>query len=301
MEKDNFDPIAEQFDRIKASKKKETQQRKKKVGFDVKNYLNVKLSEGETTKKITIRILKLTPDSETNEPLMKVIHTHYLPSEKKSFICAKQTENLPANIKRECPFCDNRDDAEKMQKGASEAVWNKYKEIYKQNGSMINYIVRVIDRDDEDFGVKFWKFSEPAYKLIDGLREDNKADGIDIFDYENGKDLVITVENVKGNSKITSITAKNKQTPLASTKERINELVSDEKLWSDVYGIKPYEYLELLIQGKEPFFDKAQGIWVEKDAKIEDTTDEEFEDDYHLSEEESEYESGIGKDDDLPF
>jgi hypothetical protein len=166
---------------------------------------------------------------------------------------------------------------------------------------MINYIVRVIDRDDEDFGVKFWKFSEPAYKLIDGLREDNKADGIDIFDYENGKDLVITVENVKGNSKITSITAKNKQTPLASTKERINELVSDEKLWSDVYGIKPYEYLELLIQGKEPFFDKAQGIWVEKDAKIEDTTDEEFEDDYHLSEEESEYESGIGKDDDLPF
>ena len=54
MENVILDPIEEQYARIQASKKSETQ--KRKVEYDVKNYLNVKLSGSESEKKITIRI-----------------------------------------------------------------------------------------------------------------------------------------------------------------------------------------------------------------------------------------------------
>jgi hypothetical protein len=296
------DPIEEQYNRIQASKKREDKN-KKKVAFDAKNYLSVKLGSKETEKKLNIRILKLTPDAET--PFAE-IHTHFLPSEKKNFICAKQTKGISDEIEKTCPFCDIKDEAKENQVGANEVTWNKLKEIYKQNTSTLNYIVRVIDRDDEDFGIKFWKFSEKTYNFIIELYRDNKVDGIDIFDYKNGKDLTVTIkkDEKSGNSSVKLISAKNKQTPLASTEEEINKLVTDEKVWSDVYGIKPYDYLSLLINGKEPFYDKSENKWVEKREKVVDTTDEDNDDEYnqeHESDDESNGVDSVKEGDDLPF
>lgn len=256
------DPIEEQYARIKASKKQESQ--KKKVEFDEKNYLDVKLSGKETEKKITVRILKLTPDAVT--PFAEV-HMHYLPSVKKSYVCAKQTENLPEGTDRNCPFCDIRDQAKAEQKGADQQTWDKLKEIYKQNGSMLNYIVRVVDRSDEDFGIKFWKISQATYETIYDIYTNFKQEGIDIFDPKTGYDLVVTIKKKDNKSKITNISAKMTQTPLANTQERINELITDEKVWTDVYGVKPFEYLEIMINGGTPFFDKTTMKWVEKKEK----------------------------------
>lgn len=270
-----YDPIEEQYNRIQSSKKQEVQ--KKKVAFDKKNYLSTKLESNETEKKITVRILNLTPDSQTP---FEIIQMHYLPSKKTSYVCAKHTENLPDGVERNCPFCDLRDEAKEAQKGASEIEWNKLKEIYKQNGTMANYIVRLVDRDDQSFGIKFWKFSEPIFKMIYNLYKDNKEDDINIFDYLKGKDLVITIEKQKGKSKITGITAKNKQSPLAETEEERNKLITDEKTWNDVYSVKPYGYLELLIEGKEPFFDKEKGEWVENKKKKNDDTESSYEEEY---------------------
>lgn len=284
------DPIEEQFKRIQTSKKQESQ--KKKVPFDVKNYLNVKLTSKENEKNLTIRILKLTPDAET--PFAEV-HTHYLPSAKKAYICTKLTENLPAHVDNNCPFCDIRDEAHLQQKGADQATWDKFKEIYKQNAAMLNYVVRVVDRDDEEFGIKFWKISEPVYKMIYRIYQANKADGIDIFDYENGKDLTVTIERTLGKTKVTSVTAKNKLTPLAESQEVMNKLITDDKAWSDVYGIKPYEYLEIMIKGGTPFFDKTSKKWVEKTEETE--KDENFENQYLETEGVENNETP----DDLPF
>jgi len=291
------DPIEEQYNQIQSSKKKQ-ESKKRKVEFDAKNYLSVKLTAQETEKKLTIRLLNLSPDSETPfEP----IHVHYLPSEGKSFVCAKQTDSVPENTPKKCPFCDLRDEAKEQQNGADKAQWDKLKEIYKANGSMLNYVVRVVDRDDQDFGIKFWKFSEPVYKMILNIYRDNKEDGINIFDYENGKDLVVTIEKNNKNSKVTNITAKNKQTPLAKTEEESNKLITNDKIWSDVYGVKSYEYLELLIEGKVPFFDKVAQQWVEKKEKVEDTTDEDNEDDYIAASGETEEVEEGPVVDDLPF
>ncbi len=277
------DPIEEQFNQIQASKKRQ-ESKKRKVEYDVKNYLSTKLTASETEKKLTIRILNLSPDSETPfEP----IHMHYLASENKSFVCTKQTVSVPENTNKNCPFCDIKDEAEKAQKGADKALWEKLKDIYKANGSILNYVVRVVDRDDQEFGIKFWKFSEPVYKMIYNIYKDNKEDEINIFDYLNGKDLTVTIEKIGGKTKITNISAKNKQTPLAKTEEESNKLITNDKLWSDVYGVKPYEYLELVIDGKVPFFDKTTMQWVEKKEKVEDTTDEETENEYVSPSEES--------------
>lgn len=293
-----LDPIEEQFVRIQNSKIKDTQ--KKKVEFDEKNYLNVKLGVKETEKKLTVRLFNLTPDA--NTPFAEV-HMHYLPAEKRSYVCAKLTDNLPEKHEKNCPFCDIREEAHERQKGASEAEWKKLKDIYNANGATLNYVARVIDRNDEDFGVKFWKFNQAIYENIIDIYKNNKVDDINIFDKLAGKDLIITIKKKDGKSKITNISAANKQTPLAATEDNINKLITDEKVWTDVYGIKPYEYLDLVINGKTPFFDKTQKMWVEKKEKEVDTTEDEIEDEYTNTSDESEVEDGegTGASDDLPF
>lgn len=291
MENVILDPIEEQYARIQASKKSETQ--KRKVEYDVKNYLNVKLSGSESEKKITIRILKLTPDSKT--PFAEV-HTHYLPSSKKTFICTKLTEDLPKGTDKNCPFCDIREQAKIEQKGADPQKWEKLKEIYKQNASMLNYIVRVVDRGDESFGIKFWKMSQATYESIYDIYTNLKEDGNDLFDVEKGFDLVLTLKKKDGKSKITNISAKTKSTPLADSTERIYQLVNDEKVWTDVYGIKPFEYLEIMINGGTPFFDKSLMKWIKK----EDVKNDDDEEDGEIEEESTQSES-YQTEDDLPF
>lgn len=295
MEEKIIDPVEEQYAKIQAAKKFENQS-KRKVEFDVKNYLNVKLTSKEIEKKLTIRILK-SPDAKT--PFTEV-QMHYLPSAKRSYVCAKLTNGLPESVDKNCPFCDIKDEAKEQQKGANEVTWNKLKEIYKQNGTILNYVVKVIDRDDQDFGVKFWKFTQATYETIVDIYKNNKADGINIFDKYEGKDLIVTIKKKDGNSKITNISAANKQSKLADTEDEINSLITDDKVWTDVYGIKPYEYLELVIDEKVPFFDKTINKWVEKKEKVNDNTDENYEEEYNSSEDngsENEPEQG----DDLPF
>jgi hypothetical protein len=295
---ENYDPIEEQYNNIQSSKKKDYQN-KKKVVFDVKNYLNVKLNSKESSKKLNIRILNLTPDSET--PFAE-IHTHYLPSKKSSFVCGKLTKNTPEGAEKNCPFCDIREEAKKAQIGAGKEEWNKLKEIYNQNAPTLNYVVRLIDRDDEAFGIKFWKFGQSVYDDIYEIYQNNKADGINIFDNDNGKDLIVTIKKKENKDKISNISAANRQTPINEDEDVKNSLITDTKVWSDVYGIKPYEYLELVIDGKEPFFDKTldKPKWVEKKEKVEDTTEQEIEDEYDESEGES-YESTSKNGEDLPF
>ena len=92
-------------------------------------------------------------------------HTVTIDGKYRSVNCIREIGQPVTN----CPFCDIKDQAKADQKGSDQATWNKLKEIYKQNSSMLSYIVRVIDRDDENFGIKFWKFSEPVYKMIYNL------------------------------------------------------------------------------------------------------------------------------------
>lgn len=254
--------IEEQFNEV-LGQKLETQ--KNKVNYNVKNYLNTKLAQGEIKKSIRIRVINIEKDS---TKLYDVLQMHFLPSNMKTYVCSEKTKNLPEKTDRRCPFCAIREQVSVEQRKATPEKFEKLKEIYKQNGVTENYVMRVIERGDEDFGPKFWKFTKKSLESIMELYELNKQDNIDIFDFHNGKDIIITVKketDQRGKSKnvISSIQASNKQTPLYDSDEIADKWLSDEKVWNDVYVAKPFEYLSLIINGKKPFFDKTKNEWVE--------------------------------------
>jgi hypothetical protein len=300
-----LDPIEEQYNRIQASKSKTTQITKKaKIDFNVKNYLNVRLGKGENEKKLHIRILMLTSDSLTP---FKEVHTHYLKSAKSSYICTKQTEGLPEGTNKNCPFCDIREGAAQEQKKGGE-TFDKYKDIYKNNCPSKYYIVRVIDRSDEDFGIKFWRMSQSNYESIIDIYKNNKEEGVDIFDTKKGRDLIVTVKKQEKKgvicSIITSILSSSKESQLASTDERIDELIKDKKVWNDVFGIKSFEYLQIKINGGDPFFDQKLGKYVDKKEfsnsnELDDET--EIEDESDTTNENKNTANDTEETDDLPF
>jgi len=292
-----YDPIEEQFNRIQASKSQDYQ-KKKNVEFNVKNYLNVRLAPGEKEKRITVRIV----GTEGQETPFTEVYMHYSPSLKKSYVCAKHTNGLSEKTEKTCPFCDIRDEAKEMQrKGNNEATWAKFKDMYKQNTAVLSYVVRVIDRDDEDFGIKFWKFNQNTYENIIDIYKNNKIDDINIFDPKEGKDIIITVKKKDNKNKITNISAANKQTPLAKDEATIESLVNDEKVWTDVYGVKPYDYLDLLLNNKVPFFNKATNKWEEKKDIVSHEDEDNDSDDCCDNNEEYDGEHAEEDSDDLPF
>ena len=85
---------------------KENQLVKKKFEFNEKNYLNLRLKEGETQRKVTVRILPVSADDPNT---FLILHTHSMkvPTEVsksgyKSFICLN--EKKIKNDGRGCPL-----------------------------------------------------------------------------------------------------------------------------------------------------------------------------------------------------
>ena len=122
------------------------------------------------------------------------------------------------------------------------------------------YIVKVIDRENEQDGVKFWRFkyNSKGDGILDKIFPLFKNKG-DITDTEKGRDLIITLGLTKaGNGKeytaITSIIPED-VTPLSSDSDTLNSWINDELTWADVYSKKPEEYLEMIAKGEVPKWD----------------------------------------------
>jgi len=113
------------------------------------------------------------------------------------------------------------------------------------------YIVKVIDRDNEQDGIKFWRFKH-NYKnegVLDKIIPIWRAKG-DITDPDKGRDIILELTKAK--------TPKGKEytviqtvmyddpTPVHEDKETADTWVNDELTWRDVYSKKPVEYLEAI-------------------------------------------------------
>jgi len=141
------------------------------------------------------------------------------------------------------------------------------KELAKQYKSRKFYIVKVIDRDHEEDGPKFWRFKH-NYKN-DGILDKiipiwrNKGD---ITDPTNGRDLIIELSKAK--------TPKGKEYTTVSTimyedasavhpeAAQAKAWVEDEMTWLDVYSKKPVDYLEAIARGETPKWDSEKGGYV---------------------------------------
>jgi len=279
--------LEEQYEKIKNSNA--DSQSQKKASFDPKNYLDLKLKDGEQTKTVKVRFL---PISSTDGTVFFDITTHALKVDKeiaksgfKSFVCLNDDKT---ESKEECPICKKSkelfDKAAQARKEGKEAL---SKSLFKEASSLKKkrtYITRVIDRDHEDEGVKFWRFNENTmgkgvYDELMHLEktrkkeaEEDGEDGYSIFDLYKGKDIIINVSKSMipdGHGGLKekigyNITDSGNRKPLSKDIEKANSWLNDKKTWRDVYSLKNANYLELVVDGKIPVYDREKGFFVEK-------------------------------------
>ena len=279
--------LEEQNENLK--KPKNDFQNSKKLSYDPKNYLDLKLQEHEATKRVRVRFL---PISSTDSTVFFDITTHALKVDKeiarsgfKSYVCLNDKN---VNSEEECPICKKSKElfekSAEARKNGNDAL---SKSLFKEACSLKKkrtFIARVIDRDHEDEGVKFWRFNENSkgegiYDKLMSLYNTRKQESIEdgdgeynIFDLYKGKDIIINVVKSQipdgfGGMKDTiayNITDSGNKKPLSEDVEKANGWLTDPKTWKDVYSNKNADYLELVVNGKIPVYNKELGKYVEK-------------------------------------
>lgn len=141
------------------------------------------------------------------------------------------------------------------------------KELAKSYRSRKFYIVKVIDRDHEQDGPKFWRFKHNSKQegILDKIFPIFKNRG-DITDVTKGRDLTLTLTLTKSGTgkeytQISSILPED-PSPLSENEEQAQKWLNDTLVWSDVYSKKPEEYLEMVANGETPKWDQDSKKWI---------------------------------------
>jgi len=178
------------------------------------------------------------------------------------------------------------------------------KELARQYRPRKFYIVKLIDRENEEDGPKFWRFKD-NYKqegILDKIIPIWKAKG-DITDANEGRDLIIELAKAKTPKGIEYTVVQtvmyDDPCPISAEADQQKEWVEDELTWQDVYAQKPVEYLEAIARGETPVWNSELKKYVYGDdeemtiggSSSSSTSEETYED--PQSEQEV--------DDDLPF
>lgn len=252
-----LDSILKQYEESNAPKSTSTTAKT----YDLKNYFNTFLKEGIKSGVKRVRIL---PTSDGSSPFV-VMHGHKatVDGEHKTFPCLKHEKN------EACPFCEAREVL--LATGREDS-----KEMAKKYNSRKMYVVKVIDRDNEQDGVKFWRFNHDYRKegIYDKIYGVLVAIGKDITDTNTGRDLVIQVNRNTSGAPVVSSVATSDPTPLSVDTESVKLWTSDTRTWEDVYSVRTYNYLEIIVKGGTPFWDKDAKKFVDK-ASIKNNTEAE--------------------------
>jgi hypothetical protein len=138
------------------------------------------------------------------------------------------------------------------------------------------YIVKVIDRENEQDGPKFWRFKH-NYKqegIFDKIIPIYKAKG-DVADSEKGRDLILELTKAKTPKgafyTVIQTVMYDDPTPVHEDEETMTSWLEDELTWEDVYSKKPTEYLEAIARGETPRWDSDAGKYI-----YSNTTEEEI-------------------------
>jgi hypothetical protein len=141
------------------------------------------------------------------------------------------------------------------------------KQLATQYRSRKFYIVKVIDRDNEQDGVKFWRFKH-NYKqegILDKIIPIWKAKG-DVTDPDKGRDLILELTKAKTPKGATYTVIQtvmyDDPSPISEDETQMSDWVGDELTWEDVYSKKAVEYLEAIARGETPRWDSEKGGYV---------------------------------------
>ena len=151
------------------------------------------------------------------------------------------------------------------------------KELAKAYKPRKFYIVKVVDRDNEADGVKFWRFKH-NYKnegILDKIIPIWKAKG-DITDPVSGRDLIIELTKAKtpkgATYTVIQTVMHDDPTPVHTDAETAKAWTEDPLTWMDVYSKKPVEYLEAIARGETPRWSSDLGKYVYGDSTANEET-----------------------------
>jgi hypothetical protein len=148
------------------------------------------------------------------------------------------------------------------------------RELARQYRSRKFYIVKVIDRDHEQDGPKFWRFKHNAKGdgVLDKIFPIFKNKG-DVTEPQKGRDLIISLTLTKSGTgkEYTSINSVIPEDagPLHEDENVAKSWLEDELTWSDVYSKKPEDYLEMVAKGEIPRWDNDSKKWVSNSSSDE--------------------------------
>ena len=150
------------------------------------------------------------------------------------------------------------------------------KKLASSYRSRMFYIVKVIDRDAEEDGVKFWRFKHNYKKegILDKIIPIWRAKG-DVTDPQKGRDLILELTKSKTNSgsyyTVIQAVMYDDPQPISDNEDTLKSWVEDELTWADVYSKKPVEYLEAIARGETPKWDSDAGKYAYSDSTVDET------------------------------
>lgn len=226
---------------------------------DLTKYFTIMLPENENKGEKTVRLLPFEPNS---RELFKLVKFHNLKvgnKWRKLYDPEQDGEVSPLN---DMYRILNRGDKEDK----------KLSYTYKSRDF---YIIRCIERGREEEGVKFWRFPardgegvmDKLNPLIEKQNQRKPGSGAIWRPDGSGRDIIISIVRDKGKgknyTKVSSIQLDD-PSPLSNDPKQAEMWLNDTLSYRDVFRKKPTEFLELVAQGVEPYWDMATQKFVPK-------------------------------------
>lgn len=236
----------------------------------LKQYLSIMLPKGTKSGEKTIRIL---PTQDGTSPF-KEVYFHNIQVQgrwTKLYDPGKNEEGKPSG---------ERSPLNEVEEALRLAGDAQSKELARSYRSQKFYIVKIIDRDNEEDGVKFWRFKHnwkgdgPIDKIIPIWQKKG-----DVTDVNEGRDLTLMLQAVPlpgGRGEYTTVSTVMYEDPtqLSDVTQNAKDWTEDERTWKDVYSQKPVEYLEAIAKGLDPVWDSELKKYVYDDPNaVKNTTD----------------------------
>ena len=256
MQDATFDAVLAQYEQNTKPFGEQTQMTQEER---MKRYFAAILPKGENSGQRRIRIL---PTTDGSSPFKEVwFHEIQVNGQYQKFYDPDKNEG------ERSPLTEVYEELMKTGKESD-------KELAKQYKARKFYIVKVIDRDHEEDGVKFWRFKH-NYKqdgVLDKIIPIWRSKG-NITDVNEGRDLIIQLVKSKTpkGKEYTTIQTIMHDDPcsLSADQKQLEEWKNDSTTWEDVYSKKPLEYLEAIARGEVPRWDSEAKKYVYGD----DTTE----------------------------
>ena len=249
------DRLAKILEQYEENTKPKAEKQTSGIVYNEKNYFSTYLPDKVASAEKTIRIL---PTEDGSSPFIE-IHAHKVKVDGKqqTFICAKHERD------EDCPFCEAR---EALYASGTDSD----KELAKKYSARKYYVVKVIDRDDEDFGPKFWRFTHDYSKkgIFDKIHGVIKAIKKDVSDPETGRDLVLILGRDQNNYPMVQTVQGLDPSPLSEDPAKVAAWLGNTATWENVYSVKSYDFLEIIVKGGVPVYDKVAKKYVDKNGAV---------------------------------